>query len=111
MDPLPRQRHGLKMRQRGCVVERRGIPCEQQVDALDPADPAGRREQLGTVCAGTLSRVTVTDTPRLPAVVTIRCNPAGSRSERPRRTGDRLGDGEIRMSQRERRVRADDCAT
>ncbi len=31
---LPCQRHGMKLRQRGCIVERRGIPCEQQVNTL-----------------------------------------------------------------------------
>ena len=107
MGSLPRQRHRLKLRQRGRVVERRGIPCEQQVDALvqqiprvagSDEKPNGRQvvagdgdHRLALAAAG---------------VSIVWCDPAGSCSERPRRTGDGLGDRQIGMSERQRRVHA-----
>ena len=59
--PLPGQRHGLKLRQRGRVVERRGIPCQQQVHVLvqqiariagRDQKPNGRKVVRATVIIG-----------------------------------------------------------
>ena len=84
MGSLPGQRHGLKLRQRGCVVERRGIPCQQQINALvqEIARVAGSHEK-------TKSREIVSgdgDHRRRPGSrrLIVWRDPAGSCSERPR---------------------------
>ena len=106
MGSLPGQRHGLKLRQRGCVVERRGIPRQQQVDTLvqQVARVAGSDEKPNgrQIVSGDGDHRRRSGT----GVSTLWRDPAGSRSERPRRTGDAPGDGQIGMSERQRRVHA-----
>ena len=103
---LPCQRHGLKLRQRGCVVERRRIPREQQVHTLRPGDPADRRQRRETGWPAGLSRATVITVAARAAAGCPSCDPAGSRSERPWRISDRLGDCQIGMRKRQRHVHA-----
>ena len=99
MGSLPRQRHRLKVRQRGRVVERRRIACEQQVHARVQEIPrvAGsdeKPERREVVPADRqLGRA------RSLALRHRRREPAGSRAERPRRIGDALGDGQVGMSE------------
>jgi hypothetical protein len=102
----PLQRDGSKVRQRRRVVERRRIPCEQQVDALvqEIARVVWSREKPN-------GRAMVARDPRLAAPGQARrtglCGRSiGSGTQWPGQTGNGPRDGQVRMSERKERIRA-----